>query len=253
MTDFKAEIAERRADVKADPDDANAHYNLGLMLLRSIEAPLRGGALSAGDKKAAAEAEKSFKKALDLADNHGRAHIMIGMLFRFTMRYQEAEPHLKRGLELPPESQDWMNACDTLAACYMEQERYDDAVTILEPAILHHASDPLGYWKLGSSLFSLKRYPESRKVLEAGLQACPGHAGLAASLSELLQVMEPPVEAEIPKEYADKQKQVEAWAKDLQEECTRLMQGKGAQDAKMKKMTALQTAFQDKVKKLYGG
>jgi tetratricopeptide (TPR) repeat protein len=233
--------------------DANDAYNEGLNLMKSIEAPLREGTLDAGQQKIAKEAEATFEKAIQIASNHGRAHIMLGMLLRFLKRGGEAIDHLKTGMELPRDSQDWLIACDTLAAAYMDLERYADAAKIAEKATKHHPDDPLGWWKLGASLYFLKKYEESRKVLEAGLQKCPRHAGMAGSLSEVLAVLEPVKPQEIPKEYADKQKQTEAWSKELQDECARLFQGTASQEEKMKKMQLLQAEFQEKVQKLYGG
>jgi tetratricopeptide (TPR) repeat protein len=246
------DIADARAAVKEDPENANAHYNLGLLLMKSIEPPLRSGALDATQTKIAAEIEACYLKALELADNHGRAHIMYGMLLRFAKRFDEAVPHLKRGLELPPDSQDWSIAANTLAAVYMEQERHELAVPILEDAAKHHEGDPLIWWKLGASLYFLKRLADAERALLTGLGHCPGDPRLAQSLNEVRQAMGASApQPAIPKEYADKQQQVEAWAKELQEECMNLFQGPGSQEEKTKKMQAMQAEFQAKVQKLY--
>ncbi len=238
---------------KKPAGDANEHYNKGIGIMRQIEAPLREGALNPAQKKAAGEAESELRTAIEIASNHGRAHIMLGMLLRFLKRGKEAIEHLETGLELPPESADWMIASDTLSGVYMDLEQYDAAAKNAKAATKHHPDDPLGWWKLGASLYESKKYKESRKVLEDGLGHCPGHAGLAGSLAEVMAILEPPKEQEIPKEYADKAKQIEVWSQELNDAYTKVLEGAGSQDAKTKKLAAMQAEFQEKVKKLYGG
>ena len=233
--------------------DANEIYNDGLNLMKSIEGPLRAGTLDAKQKKIAKDAEAKFAKAIDLAPNHGRAHIMFGMLLRFLKRGEEAIDHLETGMELPKESQDWMIACDTLTAVYMDLDRHAEAVKLAQKAVKQRPDEPGGWWKLGASLFAVKKLKESRKALEEGLRNCPGHEGLAGTLSEVLAVLEPGKAQAIPKEALDNQKQVETWSQELQEECAKLFQGGGSQEEKMVRMQTLQAAFQEKVKKLYGG
>src|SRR5688572_18115715 len=104
-------IMPKRKKPDEAPMDANDHYNRGLGLMKSIQGPLTSMKLDAKAKKVAADAETSLKNALELADNHGRAHIMLGMLYRYTGVPKKGLPHFKRGMELPPDSDDWLKAC----------------------------------------------------------------------------------------------------------------------------------------------
>src|SRR5574337_1848068 len=148
-----ASIDEARAAARKDPKDANAQYNLGLALMQSIEPQLRAGKLSPDDKKVAAEADKAYEHALKLAPNHGRAHVMLGMLCNFTHAYDRAVPHLEKGMELPKESQDWWSAADTLVNVYFNQNKPAPARPILEQIVAVRPDEVSGHYKLGLVYF----------------------------------------------------------------------------------------------------
>ncbi len=136
-------IQEAREDISYDSTDANAHYNLGLALMRTIETSLHARKmLDLHEQKIADEAEESFKKALFLTNNaHGRAAIMLSMLLRFQKQYEAAIPYAQIGLQLPPESQDYTIAVDVIAACYTETGKTKEALDILKEALQYHPDD----------------------------------------------------------------------------------------------------------------
>ena len=99
-------------------------YNEGNALMRKIESGLRAGEYEKNKMTQSKEEEilaieKKYKEAIELWPKHGRAHIMLGMLYKFVERYEDAIPHLEVGMTLPKGSKDWGIAADTLGSVYM--------------------------------------------------------------------------------------------------------------------------------------
>lgn len=178
-------IDEARAAAKAAPKDANAQYNLGLTLMRSIEPQLRAGQLSPADKKVAAEADKAYERALKLAPTHGRAHIMLGMLCNFTGAYKRAVPHLEKGMELPRDSQDWWIAADTLVNVYFNQNQPAPARPVLEQIVEVKPNEPSGHYKLGLVYFFAQEKDKAKREFSRVLELDPSHADAKAKLAAL--------------------------------------------------------------------
>lgn len=251
-------IAQRRAEVAERPDDANRPYNLGLALMQSIEGPLKARQMGAEDRSVAEESERCLRRALELAAHHGRAHIMLGMLLRYTGRGEEAIPHLTYAMGLPRESQDWLHASDTLAGVYMEMERAAEAAKILETQVEAHPKAPY-FYKLGVCYQFLGRLDDARRVLEAGLKRAPGDAQLQTTLAQVRQALAPPPVAPAPAAGSVQERVQAAVAEgqrlglELQQKIMALMQGPAPQDEKMREMQRLQAEFQAKIAKLTAG
>ncbi len=229
--------------------DANDRFNSGLGLMKSIEGPLRARQLDAAGKKVAAQAETEFKAALEIADNHGRAHIMLGMLLQLTGRPEDCEPHLRRGMELPRGSQDWHIAADTLANAFMEQERAADAAKVLEDVTSARADDVLALYKLGVCYTSLGKSDDAERVLRRGLKASPGHAQITQALAALGKSAEP--QPALAPELVAKQKKAEKLAAEMQKQMETILGSGGSPEAIQKKIAAVQADYQTAVTKLY--
>jgi Flp pilus assembly protein TadD len=237
---------------KASPPaggDANDRYNQGLALMKSIEGPLRARQLDAAGKNVAGQAEREFKAALQIADNHGRAHIMLGMLLQMTGRQEECESHLRRGMELPRGSQDWHIAADTLANAYMEQERAADAAKVLEDIASSGAGQTFALYKLGVCYTALGKLEDAERVLRRGLSESPGNPQITQALAALGKSPEPP--PALPPEIAAKQKKAEKLAADMQKKMKQILESGAPPEAIHKKIAAAQTEFQAAVTKLY--
>jgi tetratricopeptide (TPR) repeat protein len=241
-------IAERRARVAEAPDDSDRQYNLGLALMQSVEPQLRERTVGAGHL-VVDEAESRLRTALSLFARHGRAHIMLGLLLRYTNRHAEAEPHLRFALGLPRESNDWRIAADGLAGTLMELNRHADAVPLLEDAIRAHPRDPWLHLKLGSSLYFAHRMPEAKLALEAGLRSNPGHPQLTAALREVDDALRAASPA-VPANVADVQRRAQDLGAALQQKVMALMQGPLPPEQKAAEVTRLQQEFQAELQKL---
>ena len=254
-------VAAKSKPAPASSGDANDHYNHGLRLMMSIEEELRGGTAVSGSPGVVAEAEASLKQALELASNHGRAHIMLGNLYRFTARAAEGVPHFEEGLGLPPESDDWVKACDGLASCHMVLGADAAAVKALKLGIKNHPSEALFHFKLGAVHVDAGRIPDAKKSLGRVLEIQPGHS-LAVQLLESIggTVVQaagwtgpPDGGSGATPDYAAAGKKAEKLAADLQAKMMKIMSGPGSPEDKTKKAQKLQEDFQKAVQKLYGG
>lgn len=244
-------ISDARADVAADSANANTHYNLGLALLVSIDQPLRTGSLDAAGKKTAEEAEECLKRALKLAWNHGRAHIMLGMTYRFTGRATEALPHFEIALGLPPDSDDWLRACDGLASCQMLLNDAPAAIQTLRLGIKNQPKDAMLHFKLGACLVDQGDLLGAAAALESAIALKPDYPE-AHSLLAQVRPPKPPPPAPGAIDYVAAAKETERLGKELTEAFAAILQGPGTPEEKTAKTARLQAEYQRKVKALYG-
>lgn len=244
-------MPKKKKDVAAPPMDADDHYNRGLGLLKSIEGPLRSMALDAKAKKVAAEAEASLKAALELADHHGRAHIMLGTLYRYTGRPRDARPHFKRGMELPPESDDWLKACEGLGSSLMALNDGPGALAVLREGLLHHPMEILFHTKIAACLLDEGDVEGAKLALQSALGIDPDCADAKRMLAELGGAAAPAAPAK-EVDYAAAALEAQRLGVELQAEIMKIMAGKGKPEQKSAKAMKLQEEFQKKIKALYG-
>jgi tetratricopeptide (TPR) repeat protein len=244
-------MPQKRKPAEEAPMDANDHYNHGLGLMKSIQGPLTSMKLDAKARKVAADAEASLKKALALADNHGRAHIMLGMLYRYTGVPKNSLPHFKRGMELPPESADWLKACDGLGSALMALNDGPGALKVLREGLLNHPMESMLHFKIGACLVDAGDKDGAKLALESALGLNPDYADARNMLDSLGG---PAVPAGPPPgtDYAAAGAEAERLGKELQAAMMKLMAGKGKPEDKTAKAMTLQEEFQMKIKALYG-
>ncbi len=113
-------------------EDSNAVFNYGLSLTTALQPGLAAATenpLSEDGQKIADEAERAYKAAIALFAKHGRANIMLGLLYNQLGRYMYSESYLKVGLQLEEGGEDWMVAANQylLAGAYTyntDEEKY---------------------------------------------------------------------------------------------------------------------------------
>lgn len=173
--------------VTAEPGaDPNELYNRGLRAMQSIEGPLRGGrSLSASQQQTAREAEQSFLQAIELAPSHGRAHIMLGMLYDFTDRDDEAVPHLERGMTLPEGSRDWTIAASTRVGIYFGKQEPAPAIPVLEKLVEHNPNDTFEIYRLGLAHGTVGDNAKARQYYQRVLSIDPNHRDARVQLNQL--------------------------------------------------------------------
>lgn len=115
-------------------DDSNSLFNYGLSLTAALRPGLASATespLSKGGHQIATEAELAYKAAISLFAKHGRANIMLGLLYNQLGKYMNSEPYLEIGLQLEEGGEDWMVAANQylLAGAYTyntDQEKYQE-------------------------------------------------------------------------------------------------------------------------------
>lgn len=110
-------------DAKEMDTSANAVFDYGRMLTELLQPGLSKATetpLSEASKKLVLEAEKAYSYAIDQCDCHGRANIMLGLLYNQQGNYFASEGFLEKGLQLKEGSDDWMVAANQylLAGAY---------------------------------------------------------------------------------------------------------------------------------------
>jgi Flp pilus assembly protein TadD len=150
----EAETAFRKA-IELDPSDANACYNLGILLK---------------DQKRYAEAEAAFRKAIELGPSDAKARYNLGVLLEDLKRYGEAEAAFRKAIELDPSL---TKAYSNLGILLRILKRYDKAEAAYRKAIELNPSDATAYNNLVILLRLNNRMEESMTLLEKMIEINP--------------------------------------------------------------------------------
>jgi len=181
------------------PDNARAHYALGLELQRagrkpeayreyeralelnpSLARPYNNLAVARLEQGRPAEAIALFRRGIELKPDFPEALANLGLALMELGRWDEAENALRRALQYQPNSG---QAYYGLGRVYGERGDFDRAIASFEQAtrLLPEQSKPW-VW-LGKSLAMVGRFPEAARAFEKALELNPGDATAA----ELLQ------------------------------------------------------------------
>jgi protein O-mannosyl-transferase len=188
--------------VRACPDNARAHYNLGLALSR------------VGDDPGAA---RCYREALRLLPAFGDAHLNLGSLLFAEGRFEEARVHYEEGLRLKPRSAvahnnmgnalalegdaagalrhyeeavrldpDYGEAWNNLGYALSTGGSVDEAIAPLRKAIALRPTLAEAHANLGKALVALGRLDEAGRCFVEALRLRPVHPGAHAGLAHVL-------------------------------------------------------------------
>ena len=107
--------------VELDPEMAEAHYSLGLLL--------------AENEDRMEEAVASLGRAADLSPENARIHYNYGLALQKLERRDEAEEALKESLRISGPSEQSLQTLHALAILYAQQKRWDRAIACAEKLI----------------------------------------------------------------------------------------------------------------------
>jgi TolB-like protein/Tfp pilus assembly protein PilF len=141
-----------------DPDLAEAHAAHGRLL--------------ADYESNWAEAEREFKRSIELNPNVASTHYQFGLFFTPLGRFDEAEQELKRALELEPLA---VATQANLAGVYVFARRNDLAVEQALKAFKLESGHPTARFWLGFAYLASRRYTDAIAVCESTLATDPSN------------------------------------------------------------------------------
>lgn len=126
-----------------------------------------------------AEAEQSFKQALEKAPNFTLANANLSVAQSLLKKPEEAEANLEKAVRANDgkvSSDVWINALNSLAAAYNEQQKYDKAAENLSRILAIDNANAPARANLALTLTRLKRFDEAQKLIESAIQLRPNEA-----------------------------------------------------------------------------
>ena len=175
--------------IAAKPQDADAHYNLGTLYLRSNnfaqartyleqavklrpnypEAWNNLGMLAAQEGQAD-EAVRNFEQSLSLRPGYATALLNLGNLYRRQKNLPEAEKLIRRALEIEPQDAE---ANYSMGMFYAQQGLFEQASKYLQEAINLRPDHAEALNNLGVLLVREQRYTEAQEKFEECIRVAP--------------------------------------------------------------------------------
>ena len=151
-----SKFEEDYANLEASPEDPNMVFNYGLILTSLMQPGIKKietGEISQVAKKLVDEAEQAYIEAISSCNCHGRANIMLGLLYNQEGKYFLSEPFLEKGLTLKEGGEDWMIAANQyiLAGVYTnktKEEKYVEVYQLFKKYIKTDISSKAYYIKM---------------------------------------------------------------------------------------------------------
>ncbi|MDM4014584.1 tetratricopeptide repeat protein [Roseiconus lacunae] len=156
------------AVVEADPTDAEALNNLGVLLLES------------GD---AGQAQQCFEKAIELRPGYGQAIMNLANALSRLNRLHDAEPLYRELIRENPQAFDVMG---NLGECLRRQGRWEEALEVLEKVVAGCPTDQVARLTHARTLSKLDRLEEAKSALETIVRDFPNCAKAYHYLGETL-------------------------------------------------------------------
>ena len=154
---YKDEVTLFRHIISLNPDARTAHLNLAYALIYS----------KGGSEEALAAARIAVKKR----PLYYNSHNVLGLALSKLGRYDEAEEHLHRAIEL---NSRYAPAFLNLGESFRVRGRYEEALEAYLAAVRIDPDYPLPYVGMGYVLFVLKRYKEGVSSMKRALLLNPG-------------------------------------------------------------------------------
>jgi tetratricopeptide (TPR) repeat protein len=158
-----------KESVKINPDNAEAHNNLGVLLK---------------DLGRYDEAEEEYREAIRANTDHTVAHYNLGSLLYNLGRYDEAEEECREAISIRPVD---ATAHYNLGVLLKNLGQYDEAEEEYREAIKIHPDSAATHYTLGVLLKDLGRYDEAEEEYREAIRANPDHTAAHYNLGVLLK------------------------------------------------------------------
>ena len=152
---FAAAAAEWRKALELQPDEASAHYNLGLSLFQS---------------GLAIEAIEHYERALELSPEYPEAHNNLGSALTSLGRLDEAIVHFRKAVDLDPTR---IGAQTNLGTTLAQKGQFAEAIPHFEMAIERDPDNAETRSSMGWALAMTGRLDEAVGQLERAVAARP--------------------------------------------------------------------------------
>ncbi len=153
-----SEAAGKYAEaLKLNPDDEDAHFNLGIALARSGQP---------------GEAKKHYEKALELVPDYAEVHNNLGNLLLNEGKMDEAVSHFQQVIQTHPEN---ANAQNNLGSALARQGKIQEAVVCFAKAIELQRDHLNARVNLANAYITQKRHEEAVQELRTVLKLNPSY------------------------------------------------------------------------------
>jgi predicted TPR repeat methyltransferase len=168
MGKINGSLVALQKSVQLDPQDAEAHYNLGVLLeeLRRLK-----------------EAEASYGQAIILKPNYAEAHNNLGNTLKELGRLKEAEVSYGQAITLKP---DYVEAYNNLGVLLENLGRLKEAEISYKKAITLKADFAEAHYNLGNTLKEQDRLKEAEASVRKAIALKPDFAEAHNNLGGLL-------------------------------------------------------------------
>ena len=153
------------------PDDAEAHYNLGVVLK------------SAGRLD---EAAASYRRAIEIKPDYAEAHSNLGNTLKDLGQHNEAIASYRRALKIRPDSSD---AHNNLGTALKDLGQLDDAIASYRKAVELKPDFALAYYNVGNVQKELGQHNAAVSSYHRAIEIKPDFAGAHNNLGSTLQTL----------------------------------------------------------------
>ncbi len=144
-------------DLESGSDDANHIYNYGRAISKLVQPAYAGGntSFSNAATQLMVQAEVAYRYAIRHCECHGRANIMLGMLYNQEGRFDQSEPYLEKGLQLKEGDEDWMIAANQylLSGAYTYKTKDPKYQEIYKKYQQYAETHPNAYYRKMSAMY----------------------------------------------------------------------------------------------------
>jgi tetratricopeptide (TPR) repeat protein len=156
----KQELYLKLGEQKASgrPDDAKAHYELGVQYIE----------LGVIDK-----CIEALTRSLELDPNQPKAHCDLGVALERSGRMEESANHYARALALDPQSG---QAIINLGSAYARMGRMEEAEHLFDRALAACPNDPVALNNVGSKMFMQGKFDKAVALYRRAISASPSYA-----------------------------------------------------------------------------
>ena len=189
-----------REEIKINPNDAEAHKSLGVLLIsleryeEAIEAYKQAIKIKPDDAVAYLalgfvyfnlgryeEAIEPYGQAIRLKSDFAKAYFGLGVVYGKLGRYEEAIESYKQAIRLKPDFAAYYN----LGVVYGKLSRYEEAIEPYKQAIRIKPDFAEAYFGLGVVYYNLGRYEEAKESFRQAIKIKPDFVEARGFLNEL--------------------------------------------------------------------